>query len=85
MPLLLHRYLLAAATAEHDEQQALCDDTHMSGFRSTLMQVLEAVSQVSRTACGLFFVPVWLKLYQLAPTDVNARYGVDLWAAQADG
>jgi hypothetical protein len=53
LALLLHRYLLAAATAEqHDEQQALCDDTHMSGFRSTLMQVLEAVSQVSRTAWG---------------------------------
>jgi hypothetical protein len=42
---LERRYLLAAAASDGQEQSAR-DEAHMSNFRSTLMQVLEAVSQV---------------------------------------
>lgn len=46
---MLCRYLLAAAASEGQSDGSPRDAQHMLNFRSTLMQVLEAVSQV----CGM--------------------------------
>jgi hypothetical protein len=43
---LLCRYLLAAAASEGQSDGSPREAQHMLNFRSTLMQVLEAVSQV---------------------------------------